>query len=290
MIFGLALLAPTLVRPLSAADRQAARAHPRALRPARAREREPPAAAHGDHRLGADDRRRARRAGGDLRRRPARDDRPGHRRAGAARPASSPTTTASRRCRSASPSALEQVDGVSAVSVAALRDGPDRRRAGQHGRDRHRRRHRARRADPQLGRGLRRRAVEPRRRTARRSATTSPSPTTSAVGDSVRFLTPRGNEVTYERAGHLRLGGRLRRRHRRQQRVARERLGRRRHRLRAGRRRAGRRPGGDQARRGEPAGGLPDRQADDDRRTSRTSRTSRSTCSSASSWRCSPCR
>ena len=57
MIFGVALLAPMLVRPLSARDRPPAGALPGPHRHARARERHPPAAAHRGHRLGADDRR-----------------------------------------------------------------------------------------------------------------------------------------------------------------------------------------------------------------------------------------
>ena len=86
-----------------------------------------------------------------------------------------------------------------------------------------------------------------------------------AVGDSLSFLTPRGNEVSYtvngiydSTAGFV--GGVVV-----EQLFARERVGRRRHRVRARRRRAGCRSRGDQGRRGERAGGLPDRQADDDR-------------------------
>ena len=71
--------------PAERPDRPPAGALPGPHRPLAAREHPPPAAAHGGHRLGADDRRRARRARGDLRRRPARDDRPGHRRAGQGR-------------------------------------------------------------------------------------------------------------------------------------------------------------------------------------------------------------
>ena len=81
MIFGVALLAPVLVRPLARVIGAPLRALPGHAGPAGARERRAPAAAHRDHRLGADDRPRARRLHGDLRRRPARVDRQGDRRA-----------------------------------------------------------------------------------------------------------------------------------------------------------------------------------------------------------------
>ena len=64
-------------------DREAARALAGPHRPARARERATPAAAHRRHRVGADDRPRAGRVRDDLRRGPAGDDQPGHRRPGA---------------------------------------------------------------------------------------------------------------------------------------------------------------------------------------------------------------
>ena len=55
-IFGVALLAPLLVRPLAHAIGQPLERRVRHHRPARARERRAPAAPHRDHRLGADDR------------------------------------------------------------------------------------------------------------------------------------------------------------------------------------------------------------------------------------------
>ena len=67
--------------PAGALHRAAAGALPGHARPAGARERRAPAAAHRDHRLGADDRARARRLHGDLRRRAHRVDRQGDRRA-----------------------------------------------------------------------------------------------------------------------------------------------------------------------------------------------------------------
>ena len=81
MIFGVALLAPVLVRPLARFDRRAAGAPAGHARPAGARECRAPAAAHRDHRLGAHDRPGAGGVHGDLRRRPARLDRQGDRRA-----------------------------------------------------------------------------------------------------------------------------------------------------------------------------------------------------------------
>ena len=64
-----------------ALHRRSAGALPGHARPPGARERRAPAAAHRDHRVGADDRPGARRLHGDLRRRPARVDRQGDRRA-----------------------------------------------------------------------------------------------------------------------------------------------------------------------------------------------------------------
>ena len=128
MIFGFALLAPMLVRPLSARDRQAARAHPRASRAGSAREnaiRQPQRTAVTASALmiglalvvlvtifaaglratidqGIDEQVLA---------------------AGIVthQDGFSPIPAGVT-------DALEQVDGVSAVSLAALRDGPDRRR------------------------------------------------------------------------------------------------------------------------------------------------------------------
>ena len=117
MIFGVAVLAPVLVRPLArfiGAPLVRASQHDRA---AGAREHRAPAAADGDHRVGADDRARARRLHDDLRRRPERLVRQGDRRAaeplvadrhprrrllaGAVgrRPSSSPAPRASASCR-----------------------------------------------------------------------------------------------------------------------------------------------------------------------------------------------
>ena len=85
MMFGVAFLAPLLVRPLRACPGRPAGRGAGPDRQAGARERDPPAAAHRGHRGGADGRPRARRAGGDLRRRPDGLDRQGHRRPGPGR-------------------------------------------------------------------------------------------------------------------------------------------------------------------------------------------------------------
>ena len=70
MMFGVAFLAPLLVRPLARVLGAPMARLPGPDRQAGARERDPPAAAHRGHRRGADGRPRARGAGGDLRRRP----------------------------------------------------------------------------------------------------------------------------------------------------------------------------------------------------------------------------
>ena len=77
MIFGVALARAGARAAAGARARRAAGADPGPHRPPGARERDPPAAAHRGHRLGADDRPRARRVRDDLRRRPARVDRQG---------------------------------------------------------------------------------------------------------------------------------------------------------------------------------------------------------------------
>ena len=71
MMFGFAFLAPLLVRPLARVLGRAVGALAGPDRHAGARERDPPAAAHGGHRRGADDRPRARRARRGVRRGPA---------------------------------------------------------------------------------------------------------------------------------------------------------------------------------------------------------------------------
>ena len=80
IMFGVALLAPVLVRPLARFIGAPLERFQGISGPAGARERRAPAAAHRDHRLGADDRARARRLHGDLRRRLQRLGRQGRRR------------------------------------------------------------------------------------------------------------------------------------------------------------------------------------------------------------------
>ena len=85
MMFGVAFLAPLLVRPLARGLGCAAGPHAGPDGRPGARERDPPAAAHRGHRRRADGRPRARRAGHDLRRRPARLGRQDDRRPGLGR-------------------------------------------------------------------------------------------------------------------------------------------------------------------------------------------------------------
>ena len=248
-------------------DRQAARAHPRPHRPARARERAPPAAAHRDHRLGADDRRRARRVRGDLRRRPARDDRPGHRRAGARRRHRHPRGRLLAAAGRRRPRRSSRSTASPAVSPMRFETGRLVERAGNTGGHRHR-------SDATVRRGAAARLGRRARTTCCRSLGSNGAAISKdfaethdlAVGDSVRFLTPRGNEVTYDgrRASTTRRQASSAARG--QQRVARARLGVQGHRVRARGVRAGhRRPRRSSSAEESSAGGLPDRQAADDR-------------------------
>ncbi len=170
--------------------------------------------------------------------------------------------------------------------AAALRDRPRRRRDRQHDRDGHRPRHGARRDQAQVVRRLRRGALGPRhdRRGRPQGVRRQARPEGRQRAEADRAARQRGR---LHGQGHLRARRRRDRRRARLQRLAGGRLGR------QGRRvlpRRGRRPG-ERSRRARrrpwPASRPPSRRRS---RASRTSRTSRSTRSSASSTRCSRCR
>ena len=168
-------------------DRQAARAAAGHHRAARPRERDPSAAAHRDHRLGADDRPRARRVRGDLRRRPAGDDRPRHRRPGPRgrdrHPRGRLLAAAGRGER-----APEQGRRGDVGVQHPLRDRQARRQVGHPAGQRRRSRHRGQLAQARLGPGLRQPscAGSP---TARRSSGRS-SPRSASSRSATRCASP----------------------------------------------------------------------------------------------------
>ena len=180
--------------PAGARDRRAARAPPGHAGAARARERRAPAPAHRDHRVGADDRPRARRLHGDLRGRPARLDRQGDRRAaqplGADRhprrrllAGASGRLRAARADRRASPSSRRCAGTRPTSRASATRSRPtaSTRRPSPSCSSRRSTRA-ASRGSPRCATTRRSRRTRGRRATTSRSATRSRSPPRRASG------------------------------------------------------------------------------------------------------------
>ena len=209
MMFGVAFLAPLLVRPL-ARVLGAPMARSRPDRQARARERDPPAAAHRGHRRGADGRPRAGRARDGVRRRAsaARSTRRSTTRCTAAlivqnQDGFSPIPAEGRRHRRG-PS-----PGVTDVSPVRFSIGHLQGRRRQPGRHRHRPGDDQLGAEAQVGRGRRADAQLADRLPGRCSTPTGPSRTTLDVGGSAaRSRRRSASSVDLQDRGHVQEPGR----------------------------------------------------------------------------------